>query len=92
MNIPEKYPENRLDIRMDEQGNISYVQNPVFSKYYAKTNDEIREEIDELSYELDLLEAGEPPEYYYDEYAEWLENKRNIKDRIEDLRDDLNAL
>ena len=26
------------------------------------------------------------------EYAEWLENKRNIKDRIEDLRDDLNAL
>ena len=42
------YPENRLDIRVDKQGNVSYRQNPVFAKYYAPTREEMEQELEEL--------------------------------------------
>ena len=40
------YPENRLDIRVDEQGKITYEQNPVFAQYYAPTREEKEEELE----------------------------------------------
>ena len=39
------YPENRLDIRVDEQGKITYEQNPVFAQYYAPTREEKEEDL-----------------------------------------------
>ena len=45
--IPE-YPENRLDLCVDEQGNVTYRQNPVFAKYYAPTREEKEQELEDL--------------------------------------------
>ena len=50
------YPENRLDIRVDEQGNMSYQQNPVFAAYYAPTREEKEEERRKLEDEIEDLE------------------------------------
>ena len=41
------YPQNRLDIRIDENGNVTYEQNPEFAKYYAPTRAEKEEELEE---------------------------------------------
>ena len=48
MNEIPNYPENRLDIRVDENGNITYQQNPVFAHYYAPTREEKEEELEAL--------------------------------------------
>ena len=61
------YPENRLDIRVDEQGNMTYQQNPVFAAYYAPTREEKEEELEELKDRLELLELDEPDDCYSDE-------------------------
>ena len=57
--IPE-YPENRLDLCVDGQGNITYRQNPVFAKYYAPTREEKEQELEDLKDRLELLELDEP--------------------------------
>ena len=54
------YPENRLDIRMDAQGNISFEQNAEFAKNYAPTREEKEEELEALRDQLELLEIDEP--------------------------------
>ena len=41
------YPENRLDIRVDENGNVTFEQNAEFVKYYAPTREELEEELEE---------------------------------------------
>ena len=54
-----QYPENRLHIVIDENGNVSYRQDPEFLKYYAPTAEELREELmglpqDEIEERLDF--------------------------------------
>ena len=42
---PSDYPENRLNIMIDENGNVSYRQDPAFLKYYVPTAEELEEEL-----------------------------------------------
>ena len=86
--IPD-YPENRLDIRVDPQGNVTYEQNPVFAQYYAPTREEKEEELEELKYRLELLEIDEPADLYSDEHDDWEEERRKLEDEISDLEDEL---
>ena len=83
------YPENRLDIHVDEQGNVTYRQNPVFAQYYAPTREEKEEELEELKYRLELLEIDEPADLYSDEHDDWEEERRKLEDEISDLEDEL---
>lgn len=86
------YPENRLDIRIDEKGNITYQQNTVFAKYYAPTREEKEEELEELRERLELLELDEPYDESGIEYKEWEVEKRALEEDIEDLEDEINAM
>ena len=63
------YPDNRLDIHVDEQGNVTYRQNPVFAQYYAPTREEKEEELDELRERLELIELDEPEDILSDEHV-----------------------
>ena len=49
-----EYPENRLHIVVDENGNITYRQDPEFLKYYNPTPEEIEEELEDLEYQLEM--------------------------------------
>lgn len=84
-----KYPENRLDIRMDENGNISYEQNRVFAQYYAPTREEMEEELEDLEYQLDMLELDRPDFGLEEEYDEWRIRMDNLKERIRELEEEL---
>ena len=86
------YPENRLDIRVDAQGNIHYQQNPEFAKYYAPTRAEKEEELEDLQYRLELLELDEPDDLYGDEHDDWEDEKRRLEDEIEDLEEDIDGM
>jgi len=86
------YPENRLDIGVDRQGNISYQQNPEFAKYYAPTRAEKEEELENLQYRLELLELDEPDDLYGDEHDDWEDEKRRLEDEIEDLEEEISGL
>lgn len=79
------YPENRLDIRVDVNGNVTYQQNPVFAKYYAPTREEKEEELAELRERLELLELDEPEDDEFGEYEDWADEKRALEDDIEAL-------
>ena len=83
------YPENRLDIRVDEQGNVTYQQNPVFAKYYAPTLEEKEEELEELKDRLEILELDEPVDLYSDEHDEWEEERRTLEEDIDDLEEEI---
>ena len=83
------YPENRLDIRMDEHGNISYEQNAEFAKYYVPTREEKEEELEELEERLELLEIDEPIDLYSDEHDEWEEERNDLEYRIDELREEI---
>ena len=87
-NLPN-YPENRLDIRMDEQGNITYQQNPVFAQYYAPTREEKEEELEELKDRLELLDLDEPDDVFSAEHDDWEDEKRDLEEQIEDLEEEL---
>ena len=87
-----KYPENRLDIRVDAQGNVTYQQNPEFAKAYAPTRAEKEEELEDLQYRLELLELDEPDDLYGAEHDDWEEEKRRLEDEIEDLEDEIDDL
>ena len=88
MKQPE-YPENRLDIRVDEQGNVTYHQNPQFAKYYAPTREELEEELEELEHQLELLEIDEPDDNFGGEYEDWEEEKRRLEEEIEELEEEI---
>jgi len=91
MTTPD-YPENRLDIRIDEHGNMIFQPNPEFAKAYAPTREEKEEELEELRYRLELLEIDEPPYDWSDEHDDWEEEKRLLEDEIEDLEDEISNL
>ena len=86
------YPENRLDIRVDEKGKITYEQNAEFAKYYAPTREELEEELEELKDRLELLEIDEPADLYSDEYEDWEYEKRNIEEEIEELEEQIESI
>ena len=86
------YPENRLDIRVDKQGNYTFHQNAQFAKYYAPTRTEMEEELEALKEELELLEIDEPVDLYSDEHDDWEEEKRQLEDRIEDLESEIDGM
>ena len=85
------YPENRLDIRIDEQGNMIYQPNPEFVKAYAPTREEKEEELEELRYRLELLLIDEPSDSFGYEYEEWEEEKQLLEDEIEELEDEISG-
>ena len=86
--IPD-YPENRLDIRVDEKGNITYQQNPAFAEYYTPTREEKEEELEELEERLELLDLDEPFDMYSAEYEDWEDEKRLLEEKIEELRNEI---
>ena len=86
------YPENRLDIRMDEQGNYTFQQNAAFAFYYAPTRTEKEEELEALKEELEMLEINEPADLYSDDHDDWEEERRQLEDRIEDLEAEIDEM
>ena len=92
MQMLPNYPQNRLDIRVDEQGNVTYEQNPEFAKYYAPTRAEKEEELEELKDRLELLEIDEPVDLYSDEHDDWEEERRRLEDEIEDLEEEISGM
>lgn len=86
------YPENRLDIRMDEQGKITYEQNPVFAQYYAPKREEKEEELEALKDRLELLDMDEPDDLYSEEYDDWEDIRRGLTEAIEDLEDEIREM
>lgn len=85
----QDYPENRLDVRMDEHGNITYIQNSRFARYYAPTRADREAELEELKERLELLEIDEPADLYSEEYDDWEEEKQCLLNEIEDLEKEL---
>ena len=88
----KNYPENRLDIRIDENGNITYEQKIEFAKFYAPTKEEKVEEMEELRDRLELLDLDEPDDEFSVEYEEWEEEKRRLEEEIADLEDEINDM
>ena len=85
------YPENRLDIRVDENGNVTFEQNAEFAKYYAPTREELEEELEDLQYQLEMLELDEPVDRFDGSYTEWEEEVVKLKNRIEELEEALSG-
>ena len=83
------YPENRLDIRINEQGRITYEQNAEFAKYYAPSREDMKEELEELQHQLELLEIDEPGDFYSIEHDDWEDEKRRLEEQIEDLEESI---
>ena len=83
------YPENRLDIRVDEQGKITYEQNPVFAQYYAPTREEKEEELEALKDRLELLDLDEPDDVYSEEHDDWADIRRGLTEAREDLEEEI---
>ena len=86
------YPENRLDIRVDEQGRISYEQNAVFAQYYAPTREEKEEELEQLKDRLELLDLDEPDDLYSEEHDDWEDIRRGLAEAIEDLEEEISEM
>lgn len=86
------YPENRLDIRMDEQGKITYEQNPVFAQYYAPTREEKEEELEALKDRLEQLDLDEPDDFYSEEHDDWEDIRRGLMEAIEDLEEEIREI
>ena len=86
------YPENRLDIRVDEQGKISYEQNAVFAQYYAPTREEKEEELEQLKDRLELLDLDEPDDLYSEEHDDWEDIRRGLAEAIEDLEEEISEM
>ena len=91
MDDRRKYPENRLDIRVDENGQISYEENAVFAKYYAPTREELEEELEELQNQLDLLNLDEPADILSLAHDEWEDAVTNLEDRIREIEEEIES-
>ena len=85
------YPENRLDIRVDEQGEITYEQNPVFAQYYAPTREEKEEELEALKDRLEQLDLDEPDDFYSEEHDDWEDEIRELKERIREMEESIES-
>jgi hypothetical protein len=89
--MPE-YPENRLDLCVDEQGNVTYRQNPVFAKYYAPTREEKEQELEDLKDRLELLELDEPMDVLSVEYEDWEAERNILEEEIEELEEEIEKM
>jgi len=89
--IPE-YPENRLDLCVDEQGNVTYRQNPVFAKYYAPTREEKEQELEDLKDRLELLELDKPMDVLSVEYEDWEAERNILEEEIEELEEEIEKM
>ena len=87
-----KYPENRLDIRVDENGNVSFEQNEEFRKYYKPTREELEEELEELQDQLDMLSLDEPDDILGIEHDEWEDQVNDLQDRIREIEEMIEAI
>ena len=87
-----KYPENRLDIRMDENGHMTFEQNAEFKKYYAPTRGELEEKLEELQYRLDLLETDEPDDILSVEHDEWEDEVNDLQERIREIKEEIEEM
>ncbi len=85
-----KYPENRLNIRVDKNGKISFEQDPAFAAvYFAMAAHPAAERLQELQEELEDLENEEPENLYGDEHDEWEQRRAELEDEISDLEDEI---
>ena len=85
-----EYPENRLHIVVDENGNISYRQDPEFLKYYNPTPEEMEEELEDLEYQLEMKLLDEPvgPFDMFDtEYDDWKDELSELREKIRELKE-----
>ncbi len=80
-----EYPDNRLRIRIDGSGKVSFEQDADFARYYKPTREDIEEEIEELRDELAELELNEPMDALDGPYSDWEEEKEELENRIEEL-------
>ena len=92
MSIFDKYPENRLDIRVDENGHMTFEQNAEFKQYYAPTRKELEEELEELQDRLDLLELDEPADILGIEHDEWEDEINDLQNRIRETEEAIDEL
>ncbi len=82
-----QYPENRLNIRMDEEGRITYEQDPAFAKYYNDSDvpSPQNSALEALRERLDEWIAAEPLDLYGDAHDEWELRRADLEDEIEEL-------
>ena len=85
----KNYPDNRLNIRVDENGNITYEQNREFARYYAPTREELEEELEELQYQLEQMELDEPLDPSCLAHDEWEDARNDLEDRIRELEEQI---
>ena len=91
MNSPE-YPENRLNIVIDENGNVTYRQDPEFLKYYTPSLQEMEEELEDLEYQLEMKLLDEPAgpfDMFDTEYDDWKDELSDLRERIRELKESI---
>ena len=82
----DKYPENRLNIRVDEQGRVSFEQDPAFAAaYFAPPAAPAQQRLQELRERLEDLRAWEPEYLYGDAHDDWELAIADLEDEIADL-------
>lgn len=87
----DKYPENRLNIRVDERGNISYEQDPSFAAAYYQLSRKKPSELklEALQEKLDDWIAAEPLDLYSDAHDDWELRRSELEDEIEELEQEI---
>ena len=84
------YPQNRLIIRVDEQGRITYEQNPEFAKYYnQRLIPPLEEKLEALQEKLDDLIIDEPLELYSEAHDDWELRRSELEDEIWNLEQEI---
>ena len=80
------YPENRLNIRVDEQGRVTFEQDPAFAEIYnRRPAGPMAEKLETLREKLEDLIIDEPVELYSDAHDDWEMRRAELEDEIEDL-------
>ena len=81
------YPENRLNIRVDKNGNMTFEPNQEFDRYYAPTREELEEELEELQYQLESMDLDEPLDPSCLAHDEWEDVRRDLEERIRETEE-----
>ena len=85
-----EYPENHLNIRIDENGKVTYEQDPLFAKYYFQPPENPAEaRLEELRERLDDLLIREPVNLYSEAHDDWELRRAELEDEIADLESEL---
>ena len=87
-----EYPDNRLDLRVDENGRITYEQSKEFARYYAPTLEELEEELEDLEYRLDAMELDEPLDPSSLEHDEWEDERDDLEEQIREIEEKIREL